>query len=48
MSLGALNNGRYVVSGSYDKTIKLLDLETKKEIYCFRQFHKGKSLLVVK
>lgn len=41
-------NGKYAISGSLDKSIKIFDLTTMKDIYHFKDAHKGKLFHQVK
>jgi len=34
-------DGKFIVSASYDKSIKLFDLATKKQVHHFKDVHKG-------
>jgi len=36
-------DGKYIVSGSEDKSIKIFDLETKQEVHHFADIHEGKN-----
>ncbi len=39
--------GKYLVSASQDKTIKILDFKTKEEKYHFKNLHECKSLKTI-
>ena len=41
MSVAISNNNKYIVSGSQDKSIKIWDLEDKKELHSFNNAHSG-------
>src|SRR5437868_1687125 len=38
-------DGRFIVSGSDDNSIKILDIETKQEVHSFDNMHEGNSLM---
>ena len=35
-------DNKYIVSGSFDNSIKIFDIENKKEVYHFKNIHEGK------
>lgn len=43
-SVVVTSDNKYLISGSSDRSIKVFDLNTKQEIYHFKNAHKGKSL----
>ncbi len=43
-SVAITNNNQTIVSGSEDRSIKILDLLTKQEIHAFTDLHEGKQL----
>lgn len=36
-------DGKQLISGSADESIKILDIPGRQEIYCFKEAHKGLS-----
>jgi len=42
MSVAISNDNKYIISGSHDQTMKIFDVETKQEVYHFKNSHKGK------
>jgi len=41
LSLATSLDGKYLVSGSEDKSIKIFDIETKQEVHHFSEIHEG-------
>jgi len=39
-------DGKYIVSGSADKSIKIFDLTTLKEVFQFKGVHSGKNFKI--
>jgi len=42
LSVDISSDNKYIVSGSEDRSIKLFDLQAKKEIHCFERIHQRK------
>jgi len=40
-------DGKYIISGSYDRSIKILDFETKQQVHCFENAHDGNIMKVL-
>jgi len=43
-SVAISNDDKYIISGSWDHTIKIFDLETKQEVHHFKNAHEGNFL----
>ncbi len=41
LTLALSSKNKYVVSGSFDKSIKIFDLETRQEAHHFDKVHQG-------
>ena len=46
-SVAVSPDGRYIISGSYDNSIKVFDLQSKQEIHHFQQAHQGTIFLFI-
>lgn len=44
MTVAMTPDGKYIVSGSLDNTIKIFDFETKQEVHHFKEAHEGNYL----
>ena len=44
-SLAITSDDRYVITGSYEGSIRIFDLQKKEKIHTFDSVHKGKALL---
>ena len=38
-------DSKYIVSGSLDRSLKIFDLQTQKEVYNFKGVHRGRTNL---
>jgi len=41
----ATPDSKFIIAGADDNSIKIFDLQTKKEVFCFDSIHKGTFLL---
>jgi len=39
-------DNKYIISGSYDKSIKVFDIQTKQQVHHFENVHKGAKVNV--
>ncbi len=46
-SVAVTPDGKFIVSASYDKSIKLFDLTTKKQVHHFKDVHKGEIYTMI-
>ncbi len=40
--MAVTSDGKYIISGSLDKSLKIFDLNEKREIHHFQDAHEGK------
>jgi len=46
-SVSISSDNKYIVSGSWDKSIKIFDVENKKELYHIENAHQGKLIQIL-
>jgi len=44
-SIAITSDNRYIISGSFDKSIKVFDLQTKKKLHHIEKAHQGENIL---
>jgi len=43
-SVAVTSDSKYIISGSYDKSIKVFDLQTKQQVHHFENAHEGTEI----